>query len=315
MGAGQSSNTATNINENTFITNDTVNLLNKNLNEVATNTIVNTNQNCVSNKTIDLTQTFNRCKIKGSVNLNGTQKTVSFIDLGCIQKTNTQSHVGQAMMQEMMTDLQSKFKLKALNDMNTKAEAKSDVDLFSSNSSSSNEVNNINKLTSVSNNFKNIQNVLASAINSNFKAENIQNCIANKAVKQNLNMNDCEVIGDLNNDLEQYDGSKELLDCVNSSESSNNIIQNIISNLGIKTENNTDYAVSNSMKNDLSASSKSNGLFSMCGCDSLIGIVIWIFIGLIILAAIGGLIYYSMEDNGDQDLYQIDDMNYDDDNY
>jgi len=254
-------NKATNENSNQFISSDTVNILNHNLNTVTVNTLVKSEQNCFSTTNIDQTMDFSRCKIAGNVNITGKQIAYVQVKFSCMNISKVQSQIGQAMMQEMMADLQSSFNAKVLNEMDTKAEAKAVTNgIFAPSSSASNDVNNINKLTVVNNTNKNIQNIVANAINSNFNAENIQNCISNTNINQNFLMTDCEIFGDLNNNLTQSASVTNLLNCVSSGNSANNIIQNIISDLGLKTSSSTIIDAENKMKNDLSATAISTGL-------------------------------------------------------
>ena len=313
MGQQQSSadNRTVNINDTTTVSKDFVDILNKNMNSVTANTIISTEQNCIGTNVISQKIDFSKCRLKGStINVRGTDEAQILVNFKCIQVPKTSTHIGQALLSEMMAELQKSFSVKSLNDMNTKAKAEASASgLFAPGSNASNNVNNIYRLATVSDNYTEIQNVIANEINTTLNVNSIQNCINTNAVQQTFDMSSCELNdSEVNYDRMRSSSINGILDCVNSSETVNSTVQNIINQLGIKVKSNTEVSSESTMVNDLTAAAKSVGLDPTCascplpGCGSQLWCCSWSCCICIALLIILGLCWWFFFKNNGGDF-------------
>jgi hypothetical protein len=268
-------NKAVNINATSSVSKDFVDILNKNMNSVTANTIISAEQNCIGTNIISQKIDFSKCRLKDSkINISGSDNAKIEVNFKCIQVPKTSTHIGQALLSEMMAELQKSFSVKSLNDMNTKAKAEASASgLFAPGSNASNSVHNIYELSTVSDNYTEIQNVIANEINTTLNVESIQNCINSNAVQQLFDMSSCELSdgSEVNYDRSRSSEINGILDCVNSSETVNSTVQNIINQLGIKVESKTAVDSESKMVNDLTAAAKSIGIDPTCGSCPLPG--------------------------------------------
>ena len=301
-------NRTVNINNTTNISKDFVDILNKNMNSVTANTIINSEQRCIGTNIISQKIDFSKCKLKNSIiNVSGSDEAKIEVNFKCVQVPKSSTHIGQALLSEMMAELQKSFSVKSLNDMNTKAKAEASASgILAPGSSASNSVDNIYKLTTVSDNYTEIQNVIANEINTTLNVESIQNCINSNAIQQSFDMSSCELTdSEVNYDRTRSSSINGILDCVNSSETVNTTVQNIVNQLGIKVKSNTEVSSESTMVNDLSAAAKSVGLDTTCascplpGCGSQTWCCSWsCCICIVILIILGLCWWFFFKNNG-----------------
>jgi hypothetical protein len=81
-------NRTVNINDTANTSKDFVDILNKNMNSVTANTIINSNQDCIGTNIISQKIDFSKCRLKNSViNIVGSDEAKIEVNFKCIQKS------------------------------------------------------------------------------------------------------------------------------------------------------------------------------------------------------------------------------------
>src|SRR5277367_5215453 len=123
MGSSSSTTTANNTSNQTYINQNTVELLNKSSNEAVANALIKNNASCSTFNSIDQTISFRGCKIAGNMTITGVhQDAMLTVDFSCVNAFKAEQEMAQALLSELVNSLQSQMDAKSLNDMNTKAE-------------------------------------------------------------------------------------------------------------------------------------------------------------------------------------------------
>lgn len=294
MGASHSSTTTTNESDVTYINENTYNLLNKNITNAVANAIIKNDTTCQALTSIDQIVDFSKCKVAGDLNISGvTQNSTASVDFSCLNVAKAEQAMAQTILSEMVADLQTEFDNQAINNMKTAASTSSSSSgLFTTGSNSSTTTNNKYNLVSDNKVNTEIQNVIINNINTNFETENIQKCIGDLEVKQKQDYSSCEVGGSLNvSDLEQTSSVSTVVDCVNKSGTTQNIINNIGSDLNIAVKSTTTNSSTSEITTETETKSTADGSIlsgcsgctSLCGCDSSYGCCIWLIVIIVIL--------------------------------
>jgi hypothetical protein len=275
MGSSSSKTSVTNTSNQTYINQTTVDIINKNTSEAVANALIKNNASCSTVNQISQNISFHGCKVAGDMVIsNVKQDAMITVDFSCLNAFKAEQEMAQAMLSELVSDLQSKMDAKSLNDMNTKAETQaqsSGIGFLTGSSSSSSNVNNTYNLKVVNESNTAIQNVIANSVQSDFTVESIQECIAQNAIKQNQDYSNCEVGGNLTvSELEQKAGISTVVSCVNNSGTVQSVMNKAANEIGVVSVNDTEVTSTNKMVNDIQTVAQSIGLGSCvgcCGCD------------------------------------------------
>lgn len=268
MGSSSSKSTVKNTNDQTYITENTVNILNKTTNEAVANALIKSNASCTTTNTIDQLISFHGCEIGGDLNVsNVKQNAMITVDFSCVNVFKAEQEMAQALLSELVNQLQSEMDAKSLNDMNTKAETAAVASgILSGNSSSSSNVNNTYNLKVVNKNNTAIQNVVANSVQANFEVESIQKCISESAIKQTQDYSNCKVKGNVNvSELEQTAGVNSVVKCVNQSGTVQSVMNQAANDMGVVVKADTTVLSESAISNTIKTTAESLGLGGGCG--------------------------------------------------
>lgn len=292
MGGGGSKSTSdiSNTNKQTFVTQNTIDILNKTTNEAVANALIKSNASCTSTNTISQLIDFSGCKIGGDLNITGSkQDAIITVDFSCVNVFKAEQDMAQSLLSELVNQLQSKLDTTALNNMDTTAKTSATASALSGKSDSNSKTTNVYNLASVSKNNTNIQNVVANSIQANFEVESIQNCISQAAIKQKQDYSNCEVGGNVNaSELSQIAGISSAAKCVNQSGTVQKVIAKAGADMGVVISADSAIVSDNKISNAITTSATSLGLLgggcSSCpGCDSPNGPCIYVVVIVIII--------------------------------
>lgn len=287
MGSANVKSTVTNSNQQLFISESLVNVLNKNTNEAVANALIQNNNSCISTKSIYQLLDFSGCKVTGNLTIgNVNQQAVIVVDFSCLNTAKAQQSMAQSMLSELINTAQSTMNATSFNTMNTASEALAKQSgIFGGSASTNTNVNNKFNLKQVNSTNTNIQNVVANSITSNFTVKNIQKCIDDAKIAQAIQAKNCSVGGNLTvENITQSASIEAVVNCVNKSGAINDVITDVANKLNIAVVSDSKIAATSDMKNVLKSQAESTGLsLSSCpGCDSS-GMSIWLIFALCIL--------------------------------
>lgn len=284
MGNSSSNSSINNTSNQTFITKHTVDILNKNTNEAVANALIKNDSTCQSVSEIGQTISFAGCEVKGDINVTGVkQKAIITVDFSCVNAFKAEQEMAQALLSELVSDIQSKMDAKSLNDMNNNAENQASTSgIFGGKSSTNSDVKNTYNLKVVNNTDTNIQNVIANSLQTNFNVESIQKCINQAAINQKINFENCKAGGNLNvSELEQVAGISTVVNCVNDSGTVQKVMNEAGNTMGVVVENETKIESTNNMTTRIKGVAESIGLGNGCpscpcpGCNDPSGCLMW----------------------------------------
>lgn len=301
MGTGSSRarTTATNVNNQTYITKNELDIINKNLNSAVANAVIKNSPQCKADNTIFQTISFSNCEAKtGDINITGVSQDAAITaDFSCINVSNVEQEMAQEVLTKLMGQIQSGMDVKSENAMDTYAKtAATTKGVLGGSASSSSSVDNKFNLTTINQTNTNIQNVISNAINANFNVENVQECVNNQKIKQEFLLNNCKAAGSINiSDLKQVSSIDVFTNCLNQSGVAQAITNKAVNDLGVVVETDTKVATTSTMKNTLDTAATSTGIdgsLGSCGCDPQTCLIILIVIAVIfVLALVGYGIY------------------------
>jgi len=282
--------TVNNTNEQLFISETLVNILNKNTNEAVANALIENNNSCTSTKSIYQLLDFSGCKVAGNINIGDvSQDAVLVVDFSCLNTAKASQAMAQSMLSELVNTAKNSMDAQSFNNMNTAAEAQAKTSgIFGGSSNAISNVNNTFNLKQISTTNTNIQNIIANSITSNFKVQNIQKCIDDAKINQTIAAQNCTVGGDLTVErIKQNAGITSVVNCVNKSGAVNDVLTEVANKLKIAVVADSKIAATSDMKNVLKTQAETTGLsLSSCpGCDSS-GMSSWVLLALCVLIII-----------------------------
>ena len=300
MGSSSSKSSVSNTNNQTYITDNTVNLLNKTTNEAIANALIKSNASCTTMQSIDQLISFHNCKVGGNLTIsNVKQDAMITVDFSCVNVFKAEQEMAQSLLAELVTQLQNEMDTKSLNDMNTKAETvATTAGLFSGKSNTSSTVNNNYNLKVVNNTETAIQNVIANSVQANFQVESIQKCLTETAIKQTQDYSNCVVAGNLTaSEITQNAGISAVVKCVNQSGTVQNVMNRAANDMNVVVKNDTTTTSTSTMANAITTTAQSIGLGGGCGscpcpgCGDPTGSCIYIVVIVVLICLVGSAIY------------------------
>jgi hypothetical protein len=213
-----------------------INILNENLNEMVSNSIINDAQGCSANLTQLQSIKMSDINIAGDWNMETDQTQDSAMTFGCIQALDTRNTAANSMIDSMIeqleantsADILSKMETDALNSAETgaltfgKAEAKTDIET----------IQNYEYRTE---NTKNIENILKNSVEANFTSNTIQECIAKINQSQEQSFDSIDVGGNANLVFGQSQSAELVANCDQTRSAINDVVSDVTKNLGIET--------------------------------------------------------------------------------
>jgi hypothetical protein len=287
MGSSSSKSNVANTNDQTYISKNTVEILNKTTNEAVANALIKSNSSCSTVNTIDQLISFSGCQIGGDLNIsNVKQDAMITVDFSCVNVFKAEQEMAQALMSQLVSQLQSEMDAKSLNDMNTKAQTGASTSgILSGNSKADSNVTNTYNLKVVNENNTAMQNVVANSVQANFEVESIQKCMAQAAIQQTQDYSNCKVAGNVNvSELTQNSGISSVVKCVNQSGTVQSVMNQAANDMNIVVKSDTSVVSESVIANTIKTTAESVGLGGGCpscpcpGCGSPSGSCIYLIV-------------------------------------
>lgn len=251
-------------------------LLNEQVNEVIAKTKIDNSASCRGSINQAQALSLAGCTVGGDLNINNInfEQNAEVVDFKCLQNSKVDNEMAQEILSGIMGEIQSTLDNESLNRMTTAAEtsATGNPALFgnSSASSTSKSTNKFN-LQVTNDNTTSIQNIVKNAINTEFNVKDVQECVAEIAQKQEIDVSNCDVGGNVNVSDVFYNQSAQLLaECIQNKGISQKIVNSASTDLGVIIESETESKAEVDQEATATATSESggfgfDGLFGGCG--------------------------------------------------
>lgn len=265
MGAGTSTSSVENINNQLIVNQSTIELMNQQNNSAVANTIIKN----ASNNTASIIQsqklTIKNIKAKGDINLSNLsqlqQASLSFQGLNISQTTNDSSN---AMLSSMMASLKSNIDNTTLAQMlaNADAQVKSGaltIPGYNASDSSTTNISNT-EIQNISN--QKLQNIINNSITNNFTSDTVNNCISTVANNQEIQIGDLvSSDGSVNiSAIDQNQAATAMVSCINQSGVSNKIMNDMANAFGIQIQEDKKNTATTEQTGTATATTETKGL-------------------------------------------------------
>lgn len=293
MGGSHSSVQSSIIN-NTINTTDISNTT-QNIQESATNTLVENASSCSSSVEQNNSCNLSGAQIAGNFNLGGAQSNKASVNFSCIQSSSAANSMTDAMTSAVGNELGVLNGSEAANKMNAAAAAATNSGFASFGSGSS----KADTKTNVSNNVTNqtkmvVENIFKKNLSNNFSSKTVDECIGRTKQSNSIEAVGVKVGGNANIECNQANSLEQVSECKQLTEAINKTISETAQELGLtvetasktstksesssKTETKTESegagAFVNSLANLVSSFNPFSGLFKLSGAAALIPFLI-----------------------------------------
>ncbi len=296
-GSNSKSSTSQNITNNT-INQNFLKTVNENLMNVSTETLIknaNSSSSSVSQNNLCKTELGN---VSGDLNISGNQSNVAKVDFSAVQSSNAANDMTTAMMQSMVSQMQSLNGTEDAAALNNAANAASSQGSLTTggnvNSSTSSKTNVTNNVTNETISY--VQNLFSQNINNNFSAETVNQCIGKTTQTNDQDVKAGDVGGNATVSCVQTNSVEQVQHCEQLASAINETMLKTASELGltVSTESNTKTATESTVT--ASATATATGIIQDTGSavssiiDSVGGLLSGLTTGWIVFFVVLGLV-------------------------
>lgn len=320
--SSKSASTATNIYDTTVVNNNDLELLNKNINNFISTTVVDQATNCSSSITQLQNVTITDLDASGDIVIDTIDLDQrSAITFDCVQLSAFQNDIANGILSKYMNAIENNYNATSLAQLDTNAKTSSQNQFATTGGSNATaNTNSTYKFNNVTNTHQNIQNIVENAITNNLTTNDIQTCMANVASSQSVHIARINAGGNITIQPISLSQSASLLsNCLQERANSNKMTNQIASDLGltVMTESTTMSKAEMESSSDSQATntgalqSAGEGVATAAkGVGSALSNILSAFgfgsstslyclIAVIILAIVGACGYYLYQSDGD----------------
>lgn len=276
MGSSGSKSKVKQTYDTTIINRSDIDILNKTVNDFVTNTVVNQASKCSANITQLQTVDLSNMKIAGDLVIGEIdQKQTAAITFDCVQVSSFANNIANGIMTQYVEAMNNNMSIETLDKIMANADSKVESGFLNTGGGggSSSNIKTDYKYTATNETSKNIQNIIQNSITNNLNLDDLQECVASVKASQEIVAAGTEVGGNVNIGVIRQDQASTLLGkCVQQRNNSNDITNQIISDLGLTIDETN--SVKKTMESESKATSKNEakGVFESLG-DGIGGIL------------------------------------------
>lgn len=266
--------TVTNVNDTLNMTTNTFNQLNSTTNSAVANTIMNTassnGASIVQTQNIDLSN----MKIAGKIVISGGSQTQqAALSFEGVNQTKLTTDAQQSFLQNALTQLTNNTDSATIAKMDANAAAAVKQSAFTTASADTeSNVNNIIKTTNITNNATNITQLFANNIVNNLTNDTINKCVSSISQGQTLNLSGSSGASVEILNFSQNQGAEMMASCKNLTDSTQKILNETMSQLGVTVSNTTTNTSTGDQSGKAAAETVNKGVIESVG-DAITDII------------------------------------------
>lgn len=248
------------VNQNSF--NSSVKQLNKNISESTMNDAKSCSAKANSNQTITVTD----FTTKNNFKFSAKQGSDTAVMLTCVQTDNVVQTAGSQMIANITDDIVNASDNQILQQLEAKAKSQADQQfgaIGQAKTSTNIDTTNISK--TINQSAINIAKLVENVVENKFTKNTVSDCIASINTNQDIGFSNVTVGNDTEIALEQNAVSEAMADCIQKTEVSNNILNKVASELGVKIVNSNKNVTDQENRASSESSAKSTGIFQSIG--------------------------------------------------
>jgi hypothetical protein len=285
MGSSDSKAVTTNKDKQTIVSKNIMDTYNDTLNETIITSSIDNSASCKSSTESNLLAEFSDFDTGGGdFNLkNFKQESVATVNFKCIQMSEVKNDVAQDMVNTIVSDIEAASDATASSKMTATADAASETGFASFGMTNSDSTtNNTFDFNLNQTNEQNITNVVKNVVNTTFDVTDVQECINEVSLSQELKVKGINTRGGnvQIEDISQSVGIDSTTDCLQKKGVAQKITNELASALDIKTVSDVTTDITTDITGESTSTAKSAGFFT--GLAE--------FAGSMQLASIAGLI-------------------------
>jgi len=266
---GSSSSSTVNQKYDTTVVNKSdIDILNKNVNNFVADTVVNQASKCSASidqlQSIDLSD----MKVAGDLNFAGSEQSQqSAITFNCVQVSAFQNDIANGILNKYVNAMENSYSTDALDKLEAAAGTSAKGGFLSTGAVNTDSTVNVDyKFTNITDTHKNLQNVVENSIKNNMSLSDISDCIATVKTNQKFSLAGTTVGGNANiGAITQNQASTLMTKCIQEKNNANKITEQIVTNTGVKVDEENSVKKSTSISSAAKAESKNSGIFESLG--------------------------------------------------
>lgn len=268
MGGSESKSKAKQTVKNNIINKSILDVLNRTIIDTIVDVTVENVKQCSASLIQRQNIKFGNLRAKGPININTSQTMDGMLNFACVQKDTVVNDIVNSIISQVMGEINSKIDNQSINDLDAKANSKATNDWLSTfgKSKSNSEVDQKieNDIQNISE--RTLKNVVEFSTKINFTNKNLSTCLAKVVALQNFevgNVTSTESSITFTND--QKMAVQVYAQCVQSSNVSNKIVQDMTNFLGLTIKDDTRTGLNNTVVGESIATALSNGPLGSIG--------------------------------------------------
>lgn len=278
---GNKASSTSRVENNLVVVNENdVSLLNTQINNLITTSIVNSAKSCSASISQIQNIKLKDIKVKDDVTITTDQTQSSVLSFECIQYSELRNDISQEIINKIMTVLTENNNVKIIDTLNAISKAKIEtkgLPMSIANTSSNDQtVINNTRIEDISRTY--INQVVQNTVCNNFKTEDIQNAVSNVNNQQDVSIEKVDVEGKFMAVMSQSQGAELMLKVIQKSDIGNKITTTLIGALDVKKEKTTEIDVKKDVKTESKGENESKDIFAT-GIDSITGFFTNLFTG------------------------------------
>ena len=309
MGGSSSKSSLYQEQNNTVINRSTLNFLNKQLNDTIVNTTIENVKSCSASIVQNNKATLQNLEIKGDFYMTINQAQSSALDFSCVQKSDVKNEIVSKLINQIKSQFENNIDTSILNQLSAEVKTKSDTDWGSMPWGSSDAETDTKQIVNnrvINDTDKNIENVIATRVEANYTQKANDSCAAKVINNNDATFKNITVGKDWHVSLDQEQAAKVYAQCVQDSQTSNKITEDILSFLDVKVKEDTNTQTDTKLDTIAETTAKKSGPLGFLGdlfglsqgatmaisASAFLSVVCTCFI---FLALIGYFVYASMK--------------------
>lgn len=254
--------------DTTIINKSELDVLNKNVNDFVSNTIVKQASACSSSIVQLQNVDFSNMEVDGDFTLDGVEQgQTSALTFDCIQTSELNNDVANGVLAEMTNALKNNFSTEALDKIEAAAEAEGSTGFGATGGVNTDSTVNLDvKFTNITDTKKSIKNIMENSITNNLDMSSTQDCIANTIQNQSVNVSGTRVRGNATiKAIKQTQAATSVSNCVQKQSVASKIVGDVVSKLGVQVDETNSVVKKTDTSVSATATSKNSGLFQSIG--------------------------------------------------
>jgi len=250
----------------TIVTNDKLNILNKDTNNFVSNAVVKQAKTCSAG--LNLTQAINIGNVTtdGAFDYTSDQSQSGAITFKCVQISDVSNTIANGMMDKMVDALKSNYSTTALTQMAQTAASTAKNEALSTGSAGANSANvsqyNFKETTNID---KNISAILKNNITNNFDVDTVSTCISQLNESQTQNIGNVDASQAVHIGINQGQAASVFSNCIQNGSVANSVINKSVKDLGLTVDNSNAIKTLDQQKQTATATAKNVGLMQSIG--------------------------------------------------